>query len=86
MKYTKAEVKFNSGTGARLCNACGYILSYGFDHTDTEAYCEDCYGKLYNLVYYIANDYIELSQEKVRIQRDDYMRLAQTVLRKIYEE
>lgn len=32
--------------------------------------------ELRNFVKYIANDYYELSQEKVRIQRDDYIRLA----------
>lgn len=41
-KYTKAEVKFNSGRGACLCNECGYILSYGVEHTDVKRYCEDC--------------------------------------------
>ena len=40
-KYENAEVKFNNGHGAKLCNKCGYILSYGFEHTDSESYCGD---------------------------------------------
>lgn len=31
-------------------------------------------------VCYIANDYVELSQEKVRIQRDDYIKQARQIL------
>ena len=54
-KYKKAEVKFNSGVGARICNGCGYILSYGFDHTDVEGYCGNCYGKLADAIFEIAN-------------------------------
>lgn len=29
------------------------------------------------LIEYIANDYVELSHEKIRIQRDDYIRICQ---------
>lgn len=36
--------------------------------------------KLAAFVRYIANDYIELSHEKVRIQRDDYVRMARELL------
>lgn len=42
------------------------------------------YEKLYNLVYFIANDYVELSYEKVALQRDDYMKRARKVLAEIY--
>lgn len=75
-----AIVKFNNGSGACLCNRCNTILSYGFDHRDVERYCAECYNRLYNFVRYIANDYIELSHEKVRIQRDDYIRKAERLL------
>jgi hypothetical protein len=83
IEYEKAEVKFNNGAGARLCNQCGYIISYGFDHTDSEAFCGDCYSKLYRFIHYIATDYFELSQEKVRIQRDDYVRMARELMKEL---
>lgn len=41
--------------GARICNQCGYILSYGFDHTDVEGFCGDCYNKLFDALFEIAN-------------------------------
>lgn len=41
-KYQHAVVKFNSGTGALLCNGCSIILAYGFRHRDVEHYCKDC--------------------------------------------
>lgn len=41
-KYQHAVVKFNSGTGALLCNGCSIILAYGFKHKDVEHYCKDC--------------------------------------------
>lgn len=36
--------------------------------------------KLEEFVHYIATDYVELSQDKIRIQRDDYIKLARKVL------
>jgi hypothetical protein len=52
--------------------------------------CDECvkedYDKLYHLVHYIANDYVELSYEKVRIQRDDYIRLAKRLLKSLNEK
>jgi hypothetical protein len=44
-QYDHAEVKFNGGTGALLCNQCGVIIDYGFNHKDCEHYCEDCDGQ-----------------------------------------
>ena len=44
---------------------------------------EDDYTKLYNFVRYIAKDYVELSQEKVRLQRDDYIREAKELLNEV---
>jgi hypothetical protein len=41
------------------------------------------YSKLYNFVRYIANDWVELSHEKVRLQRDDYMKRAKELLEKL---
>ena len=78
--YEKAEVKFNSREGACVCNSCSTILSYGFDHVDVEHYCGECYNKLFQFVKDIATDYIELSHEKVRVQRDDYVREARKLL------
>lgn len=85
-RYYKAEVKFNNGNGACVCNQCRVILSFGFDHHDIERYCENCYNKLYRFVYEIANDYFELSHEKIKIQRDDYMRKAKQLLAEIYPD
>lgn len=46
------------------------------------------YIAMYNFIQYIANDYFELSYEKVRIQRDDYIRRARDLMKQIneYEE
>lgn len=49
-----AEVKFNNGHGACLCNNCSVILSYGFDHRDVDRYCGDCYNKLADALFNIA--------------------------------
>lgn len=84
--YTKAEVKFNNGRGACLCNQCGMILSYGVDHNDVERYCDVCYNKLHRFVKYIATDYFELSHEKVRVQRDDYIRMAREIVKELDNE
>lgn len=80
-QYTKADVRFNNGNGACVCNQCGVILSYGVDREDVERYCGECYNKLFEFVRYIATDYFELSHEKVRIQRDDYVRMARALLK-----
>ena len=40
---------------------------------------------LEEFVSYIAKDYIELSHEKVRIQRDDYVREAKNIMKRLYE-
>ena len=41
------------------------------------------YRKLYNFVRHIAKDYVELSHEKVSLQRDDYIREARKLLDEI---
>lgn len=38
------------------------------------------------LVEYIANDYVELSHDKIKVQRDDYIRLAKKVLHELPDE
>lgn len=43
------------------------------------------YTAMYNFIQYIANDYFELSHEKVRIQRDDYVRMARNLVKQINE-
>ena len=43
----------------------------------------DDYTKLYNFVHCIAKDYVELSHEKVRLQRDDYIRDAKELLKEV---
>jgi hypothetical protein len=48
--------------------------------------CSDRYEKLYRFVYEIANDYFELSHEKIKLQRDDYMRKAKQLLAEIYPD
>ena len=41
------------------------------------------YLAMYRFIQYIANDYFELSYEKVRIQRDDYVRMARELLKEL---
>lgn len=37
-----AEIKFNNGNGALLCNGCSVIIAYGFDHEDRLHFCDSC--------------------------------------------
>ena len=41
-KYKVAQVKFNGGRGALLCDGCSVIIDYGFEHEDRKHYCEKC--------------------------------------------
>ena len=41
-EYKLADVRFNSGVGALLCNRCRIILDYGFEHEDKLHYCKEC--------------------------------------------
>ena len=41
-KFGVADVRFNGGAGALLCNSCQIIVEYGWDHEDEEHYCESC--------------------------------------------
>ena len=91
MSYKIAEVKFNGGKGTVLCNVCSIMLIDSCDtrnQIDCAHLCEKCYEemnaenytKLYNFVRYIARDWVELSHDKVRIQRDDYMERAKKLI------
>lgn len=42
IEYKLADVRFNSGVGALLCNRCRIILDYGFEHKDKLHYCKEC--------------------------------------------
>lgn len=41
-QYKVAQVKFNSGRGALLCDECNVIIAYGFEHEDRKHYCSTC--------------------------------------------
>ena len=43
-------------------------------------------NKMFEFVRYVAKDYIELSHEKVRIQRDDYVRMARDIMKSLNDE
>lgn len=94
MSYKHAEVKFNNGRGTVLCNVCRIMLVNACnvsEQIDCAHLCEECYkelnaenySKLYDFVRYIANDYVELSYDKVRVQRDDYIRMAKKLLEEL---
>lgn len=96
MSYKIAEVKFNGGRGTVLCNGCRTMLTDACDtreQIDCYHLCEECYeemnaenfSKLRNFVLYVANDYVELSHEKVRWQRDDFMKKAKKLLGELDE-
>lgn len=40
MKY--AEIKFNGGRGALLCNGCSVIIAEGTSHEDRLHFCDEC--------------------------------------------
>ena len=41
-KYKVAQVKFNGGRGALLCDGCDVIIAYGTEHEDRKHYCTMC--------------------------------------------
>ena len=51
-QYDHAQVKFNNGTGALLCNGCSVVLKYGFDYKDSEHYCTKCNDLLKSAMQY----------------------------------
>lgn len=95
MAYKMTDVRFNSGRGTVLCNVCSIMLTNSCDtrnQIDCYHVCEDCYNelkggayeKLRNFVLFIANDYVELSHEKVLWQRNDFIKRARHLLDEIY--
>lgn len=36
--------------------------------------------KLFNFVHFVANDYVELSNDKIQWQRDDFIKRARKIL------
>ena len=49
--YTTAQVKYNNGNGALLCNNCSVIVDYGFLHEDRLHYCDECYANSHLIAY-----------------------------------
>lgn len=45
VRYKLADVRFNNGNGALLCNCCSIIIDYGFEHDDEFHFCEKCEPK-----------------------------------------
>lgn len=43
-------------------------------------FTEENFDKLYYLAHFISSDYFELSHDKVRWQRDDFMKRAKETL------
>lgn len=43
------------------------------------------YKEMYNFVQLVANDYVELSHDKIEWQRNDYIKRAQEILEKIHD-
>lgn len=42
-EYRNADVRYNNGNGALLCNRCSVILAYGFEHVDDYHFCKECF-------------------------------------------
>lgn len=47
--YRLADVKFNNGNGALLCNGCSIILAIGHTHEDKLHYCDECRKKIVDI-------------------------------------
>lgn len=52
----------------------------GMKDEETAAEVTQYVSELYEFVRYIATDYVELSHDKVRWQRDDYIKQAKKIL------
>lgn len=72
---------------AHLCEKCWDVISQAMSadprHT---AHIAMRLQKLENFVHFVANDYYELSYEKVKWQRDDFMKQAKKVLQELDNE
>jgi len=53
MKY--ANVKFNNGSGALLCDGCSVIIAYGHDHEDKLHFCTDCSDVMIQNMMYLRD-------------------------------
>ena len=52
----------------------------GMKDEETAAEVTQYVSELYEFVRYIATDYVELSHDKVRWQRDDYIKQAKKIM------
>lgn len=41
-RYELADVRFNNGRGALLCNECKTIIAEGWEHEDKVHLCQTC--------------------------------------------
>jgi hypothetical protein len=80
-KYKVAQVKFNGGRGALLCDGCDVIISYGFQHEDRKHYCEKCMEcehkydhKSYELERQVMNERIKELAERAGLEFGSYDR------------
>jgi hypothetical protein len=71
----------------RMGMACNFLDLHNmlYDAEQFEAQKESL-EKLYEFTRYIANDWVESSYEKVRVQRDDYIRMAKKLLEELENE
>lgn len=61
--YVFADVRFNSGRGALLCNRCNVILKEGFEHTDISHFCDECFP---NKDEWILQEYMRVKRDVAR--------------------
>lgn len=47
---------------------------------------EEKYNMMYGFIHTIAHDYVELSHDKVRVQRDYYIKQANKILDKLHDD
>jgi len=55
-RYEQADVRWNSGSGALLCNDCSKIIAYGFEHEDIKHYCGKCIVRHRPVEFIIEHD------------------------------
>jgi len=58
--YKHADVRFNNGNGALLCNNCSVIIAYGHEHEDREHYCTMCMSGKCNSPAAVSKEWPEL--------------------------
>jgi hypothetical protein len=65
------------------------MSNYKMDKAKSCYYCQPLVErneKLEAFLMWIARDYVELSHDKVRCQRDDYIKRAKELLDELYED